>query len=36
MPASVYARTKEALRGETIARLRTTALDDPLLERWVG
>ena len=36
MPASVYARTKEALRGETIERLRATALDDPLLERWVG
>jgi hypothetical protein len=31
----VYARTKQDMRGATIARLRTTAADDPLLARWV-
>ena len=35
MPADVYARTKDALRGETIARLRDAAARDPLLDRWV-
>jgi enoyl-CoA hydratase len=36
MPADVYARTKEGLRGATIARLREAAAADPLLERWIG
>jgi hypothetical protein len=35
MPADVYARTKNDLRGATIERLRTAAADDPLLSRWV-
>jgi enoyl-CoA hydratase len=36
MPRDVYARTKSALRAETIARLRTAAADDPLLDAWVS
>jgi hypothetical protein len=36
MPGDVYARTKQDLRGATIARLRDAAASDPLLERWVG
>src|SRR6478735_8322216 len=32
-PAEVYARTKRDLRGETAARLRAAAADDPLLAR---
>lgn len=36
MPADVYARTKEGLRGEAIARMRAAAEEDPLLARWVG
>jgi enoyl-CoA hydratase len=35
LPADVYARTKEELRGETIVRLRAAAADDPLLAQWV-
>jgi enoyl-CoA hydratase len=35
MPAQVYARTKNDLRGATIARLRDAAADDPLLSAWV-
>ena len=35
MPADVYARTKDGLRGETIARLREAVATDPLLDRWV-
>lgn len=35
MPAPVYARTKEALRGATIAALREAAENDPLREGWV-
>jgi enoyl-CoA hydratase len=35
MPADVYARTKDDLRGATIERLRAAAADDPLLSRWV-
>jgi enoyl-CoA hydratase/carnithine racemase len=34
-PADVYARTKRDLRGETTARLRTAAAEDPLLAQWV-
>jgi enoyl-CoA hydratase len=36
MPGDVYARTKQDLRGATIARLRDAAAADPLHERWVG
>jgi enoyl-CoA hydratase len=36
LPADVYARTKQDLRGATIERLRAAAADDPLLARWVG
>jgi enoyl-CoA hydratase len=36
MPAEVYARTKNDLRGETVARLREAAADDPLLSQWVS
>ncbi len=36
MPAGVYARTKEALRGPTVERLRAAAAVDPLLDGWVG
>ncbi len=36
MPASVYARTKAALRGATIARLAAAAEADPLLDGWLG
>jgi enoyl-CoA hydratase len=35
MPAEVYARTKQDLRGATIERLRAAAAADPLLARWV-
>jgi enoyl-CoA hydratase len=35
VPADVYARTKRDLRGETTARLRAAAAQDPLLGRWV-
>jgi len=35
LPAEVYARTKDGLRGDTLAALRTAAADDPLLARWV-
>jgi enoyl-CoA hydratase len=35
MPGEVYARTKNDLRGETVARLRAAAADDPLLGAWV-
>jgi enoyl-CoA hydratase len=35
MPADVYTRTKDGLRGATIAQLREAAGSDPLLERWV-
>ena len=35
LPADVYARTKNDLRGATIDRLREAAADDPLLARWV-
>jgi enoyl-CoA hydratase len=35
LPADVYARTKNDLRGATIDRLRDAAADDPLLARWV-
>jgi enoyl-CoA hydratase len=35
MPADVYARTKNDLRGATIERLHAAAADDPLLSRWV-
>jgi enoyl-CoA hydratase len=35
-PAEVYARTKQELRGERAARLRSGAAQDPLLTRWVG
>jgi enoyl-CoA hydratase len=35
MPAGVYARTKEGLRGRTIAALRQAAESDPLREGWV-
>jgi enoyl-CoA hydratase len=35
LPADVYARTKNDLRGATIDRLRVAAVDDPLLARWV-
>jgi enoyl-CoA hydratase len=34
-PPDVYARTKRDLRGETTARLRAAAAEDPLLGRWV-
>jgi enoyl-CoA hydratase len=34
-PTDVYSRTKRDLRGETIARLRTAAAEDPLLASWV-
>ena len=36
LPGDVYARTKEGLRGETLARLRDAAATDPLLEAWVS
>ena len=36
LPGDVYARTKEGLRGETLARLREAAASDPLLEAWVS
>ena len=35
LPADVYARTKNDLRGATIDRLREAAAADPLLARWV-
>jgi enoyl-CoA hydratase len=35
LPTDVYARTKDGLRGDVIARLREAAEHDPLLERWV-
>jgi len=35
LPGHVYARTKEGLRGDTLARLREAAETDPLLEAWV-
>jgi len=35
MPADVYARTKDGLRADTIARLRAAAEEDPLLAQWV-
>jgi enoyl-CoA hydratase len=35
LPADVYARTKDELRGATIAALRAAAERDPLLDRWV-
>jgi enoyl-CoA hydratase len=35
MPAHVSARTKNQLRGPTIARLRDAAAHDPLLEAWL-
>jgi enoyl-CoA hydratase len=35
LPADVYARTKNDLRGATIERLRAAAAEDPLLARWV-
>lgn len=35
-PAEDYARAKRELRGATAARLRTAAVEDPLLGRWVG
>jgi enoyl-CoA hydratase len=35
MPAEVYARTKQELRGDTIDRLREAVAADPLLARWV-
>jgi enoyl-CoA hydratase len=34
-PTDVYTRTKGDLRGETIARLRAAAAEDPLLASWV-
>jgi enoyl-CoA hydratase len=34
-PRDVYTRTKRDLRGETTARLRAAATDDPLLAQWV-
>jgi enoyl-CoA hydratase len=34
-PSGVYTRTKRDLRGQTIARLRTAAVEDPLLASWV-
>ncbi len=33
-PREVYARTKHDLRGTTAARLRASASNDPLLDRW--
>ncbi len=36
MSPAVYARTKDALRGATIARLRAAAETDPLLDGWLG
>lgn len=35
LPSDVYARTKQSLRGETIARMREAAASDPLLEAWL-
>jgi enoyl-CoA hydratase len=35
MPAEVYARTKDGLRGATIADLRKAAESDPLHDGWV-
>ena len=35
LPADVYARTKNELRGATLAALRERAASDPLHERWV-
>jgi enoyl-CoA hydratase len=34
--ADTYARAKDQLRGATLQALRAAALEDPLLERWVG
>ena len=34
-PRDVYTRTKRDLRGETTARLRAAAAEDPLLAQWV-
>ena len=31
-----YERTKRELRGDTLARLRAAAAEDPLLQNWVG
>jgi len=36
MPPDVYARTKQELRGATIARLRAAATNEPLLAGWVS
>ena len=33
---AVYARTKDELRGATIAALRISAERDPLLDAWLG
>jgi enoyl-CoA hydratase len=35
LPADVYARTKNELRSDVVARLREAAEHDPLLESWV-
>jgi enoyl-CoA hydratase len=35
-PADTYARTKHELRAATIARLRRSAAEDPLLASWVA
>jgi enoyl-CoA hydratase len=35
MPPDVYSRTKQALRGATITRLRQAAAVDPLLDGWL-
>jgi enoyl-CoA hydratase len=34
-PRDVYTRTKRDLRGETTARMRAAAVEDPLLAQWV-
>jgi enoyl-CoA hydratase len=35
LPAEVYARTKDALRGRALAEMRTAAATDPLLDGWM-
>lgn len=35
MPAGVYARTKQDLRGAALGAMRAAAATDPLLDRWV-
>jgi enoyl-CoA hydratase len=35
MPADVYARTKQDLRGAALDAMRRAAAEDPLLDRWV-